>query len=787
MEGTTDTITSSHSSFRSHRRATMATTASIISGNMPSAPSCNKHSSPSMISSSEVVRSESVTNEEEEEEDSEVSLQLDEEDHFAILRAADPHVTEKFHASVGNRSKSPATRKIHSSVEVVARFSKSQSQSSQEDDKEEKREIQQSTEDSSFDSPIFAKPSFQPATNNEENNLLSLKYKNNETSFYGSKQDVFAYSPGSTNSDSSSCTSLKEDIVFCSPQSGPKPKQKNFVKNVTPGSAATKRTGPATSTKPRLAAVQPIRKTKPTSPTKNEDSSPKRAKSVSPVRARVSPTAAPKTAQQAKSRSSSLKRGEQEVTPMDKKMLKEKLLRLMDLNQQRLCETQSVSTKLTSTEVDDLVGNVSQHKRTPATTGGKVKMKIKANLLKTKLEQDKSVTLPISGSRCGGTTVTTSTSSSSKVKSPTKQKRIIKIRKSDLDGSDEHNKLILDDLLDKAASDWKATLKRSSMDSGTKWHTSSSPTQSQVSTTAPSATVKTIKKRPTSRSRHEKRTVAEEKNNVDTNREIRVHPARKAVETNHDVKTASNEGEQARDSSRSHRRSPKSYEILGSDDSNASKDDVTEDRSTRNRSKSGQTSTQPTPERRKSLFGDLKSLATPICKREKSSRSICTSDTRRPSSMVSIAKKCDSERRERSVSTPRAKSPEKGKTVSLSRRSLSNPRSQRVARTLDSDDDLKRGSTTGPFSLQGLQKMLGFSPPSNKEKVALKMGKETVTDPQSASTTFPDAMESPRSDLSSVKSAMLARIRQAGVTDAILLALSEQGLVIVERKARIPQ
>ena len=418
-------------------------------------------------------------------------------------------------------------------------------------------------------------------------------------------------------------------------------------------------------------------------------------------------------------------------------------------------------------------------------------MKIKADLLKMKLEQDKNVSLPVSGLRCDGTTVTTSTSSSSKLKSPTKQKRIIKIRKSDLDESDEHNKANLDDLLDKAASEWKATLKRSSMSSGTKWQASSASDQSQVSRSAPSATVKTVKKRPTSRSRREKHTVAEEKDNVDTNREIRVHHDRKTVETNHDIKTASNEGEQIRDASRSRRRSPKSYEILGSDDGNASKDDEMEVRSTRSRSKSRETSrkasTPHSPERRKSLFGDLKGLATPLRKREKSIRSTRTSDGRRPSLMASVAKKFGSERRERSVSTPRAKSPEEEKTAPSLRRSLSNPRSQRAVRTLESDDDLKRGSTSGPFSLQGLQKMLGFSPTSNKERVIVKMEKEIVADPQSAPTTFPDATESPRIDSSSVKSAMLARIRQAGVTDAILLALSEQGLVIVERKARIPK
>lgn len=77
--------------------------------------------------------------------------------------------------------------------------------------------------------------------------------------------------------------------------------------------------------------------------------------------------------------------------------------------------------------------------------------------------------------------------------------------------------------------------------------------------------------------------------------------------------------------------------------------------------------------------------------------------------------------------------------------------------------------------------MLGFSSPTDKKEKLLKMAKESISD-QPLLLSDP-ILEYPRSESSSTKSTLLARIRQAGVTDAILLALSEQGLVIVERKS----
>lgn len=727
--------------------------------------------------------------EEKETEESEVSLQY--EDDFAILRAADPQVAEKFHASVGNKRKGPSSRNkiMQSSVEVLvlapSSFSKSVS-SQEKEDQEEDKEATLSTINTSFDSPIFVKPTFQPATKNEENTLLSSNYRNNETSFYGSKHDVFASSPRSVHSDSSSCTSSKDDGMFVSP-TGPKLKPKNLVKTVVPGMsvASSKRVGPTTTPRSQRVPVDAALLKKKNIVSNNHLSPKQRASSLSPIRVRVSPTATvPKTAQTTRARS--LKRGEQQqldespTLTSEKQLLKEKLLRLMDANQQQqhrrpsAIETKSVSTKLTPLEVDDLVGNVSQHKRTPATTGGggKLKMKIKSDLLKIKLEQDCSNTsLPLStSSRCDGTTITTSTSASSKPKSsPTKQKRIIKIRKSDLEGTGEQRKANLDDLLDKAASEWKATLKRSSKASGTNWKASSTTAMNGSQSQSVAANSKEAK-RPFSRSRREKRTVTEEEETPIT-------------------QSAANDDDENRDSSRSRSRraSPRSYEKLGSDDGNASNDHVEMEGPSRTRSKSkSRRGSQTSPERRKSLFDDLKGLASPALRKgDKSTRSTRTA-ARRPSLMASVAKKFGSERKERSISTPRASSPEKEKTRSL--RSLSNPRSQRAARTVVNDDDdvIKRGSTSGPFSLQGLQKMLGFSPTSlNKEKVIPKADKEIAVDAQGSLLLKP--MESPRSDPSSSKKTLLERIRIAGVTDEMLLALSEQGLVIVERKARIPK
>ncbi|GAX19837.1 hypothetical protein FisN_11Lh291 [Fistulifera solaris] len=653
------------------------------------------------------------------EEPSEVSLSY--EDDFAILRAADPQVTEQFHMSMGkNRSKSPATRKLQA-VELMAPFSKSMPNLEQEEGSENIA--------AAFVSPKPPK----------------------ETLFYGSKQDVFA-SPASID-DNSSCNSSKED-VFSSPQPVSVGKPKNLVKNVKPAPMLT--TAGSPKNKQNMKALTPRR---PSVKAVANGVSPK--SDSSPGTIRVPVNALKKT--QTKSRSSSLKRNRQPEAPKtSKKDLKEQLLRtlLADANHQqknvpsgsKSVSSKSVSTTLTPTEVDSIVGNVSQHhrSRTP-TTNHRIKI-TKSDLLQ-KLQHDQTA----DGSAT--TTVTTSTSTKSS-KSPTKQKRVIKIRKSDLEDKKKAN---LDDLLDKAASEWKATLRRSSMSSGTKWQTTSDD---------PAVREKKVeKKRPSSRSRREKRSVTDAETilSSDKSQAKRTGTAREGSELNKDTTVPTSNEEQTRDSSRnrSRRRSPRSYEMLRSVDDHASHDPSTDGHS---RSRSRRTSvTQPSPARRKSLFGDFRMG-------ERSSRSTRTSDaTRRPSIMASVAKKFSSERKERSVSTPRASSPSLVKVdKAKARRSLSNPRSPRSPAT--TSDDNKRGTTSNPFSLHGLQKMLGFSPSSNNEKIQV----ESSGNPKGSLPSFPDRVESSRSEMNSK---LLARIRQAGVTDAILLALSEQGLVIVERKA----
>jgi hypothetical protein len=688
----------------------------------------------STLSSDEVLLFESESVASVKEEPSEVSLSF--EDDFAILRAADPHVTEQFHMSMGNRSKSPATRKIQA-VELIAPFSKSMPNLL------EKEEGKAVTSD-------FPKPASPKST---------------ETLFYGSKQDVFA-SPASID-DNSSCNSSKED-VFSSPQTVTRVKPKNLVANVKPvpiltASSPKKPTKASTPRRPRIdSGNQQI----------VNDVSPKC--DSSPGRIRVPVSATVKKGTKLKSRSSSLRRGEQSDTPKaEKPLLKEKLLRTLLADQQSGSKSvpsgsKSVSTTLTPTEVDSIVGNVSQHHRSRTPTTGRIKITstLKSDLLQ-KLQHDKSADLPLSATTTVSTTTSTKSTSS---KSPTKQKRVIKIRKSDLQGSDE-KKANLDDLLDMAASEWKATLRRSSMSSGTKWKTEG--TSNDLAVVKQQPTKKVEKKRPSSRSRREKRSVTDAETILaaDKSQTKLAATTTEGMEPSKDATIPTSNGEQTRDSSRnrSRRRSPRSYEMLRSVDDNASNDHSTDGHS-RSRSTSRRKSlTQPSPARRKSLFGDFRMG-------ERSSRSTRTSDaTRRPSIMASVAKKFSSERKERSVSTPRASSSCLVEVdEAKARRSLSNPRSPRSPAT--NSDDNKRGPTSNPFSLQGLQKMLGFSPSSNREKIQV----ENPESPKGLLPSLSDRVESPRFEMNR---RLLARIRQAGVTDAILLALSEQGLVIVERKA----
>ncbi|GAX14747.1 hypothetical protein FisN_11Hh291 [Fistulifera solaris] len=663
-------------------------TALIMSNKM----SWENQNDPSLVSADDAHLLESA---EENGEPSEVSLSY--EDDFCILRAADPHVTEQFHMSMGNRSKSPATRKLQA-VELLA-LSKSMPNLEHEEG-----------ETISFESP-----------------MPSPK----ETLFYGSKQDVFA-SPASID-DNSSCTSSKED-VFSSPQPVSVGKPKNLVKNVKPASILT-------AGSPKKQQMKASSSRRPSVKAVTSDVSPKTASSPGTIRVPVSAVKKAKT----KSRPSSLKRGKQPETPKtsSKKELKEQLLRtlLTDANPpksggSKSVSSKSVSTTLTPTEVDSIVGNVSQHHRSRTPTTNRIKV-AKSDLLQ-KLQHDH-IKTPEG-------TVTTSTSTKSS-KSPTKQKRVIKIRKSDLEDEKKAN---LDDLLDKAASEWKATLRRSSMSSGTKW-TPDDPVVKEK---------KVEKKRPSSRSRREKRSVTDVETIIAADKSQAKLAATTRDKSVPRIDATIPNGEQTRDSSRnrSRRRSPRSYEMLRSVDDQASNDHSLDGHS---RSRSSRKSlTQPSPARRKSLFGDFRMG-------ERSSRSTRTGDaTRRPSIMASVAKKFSSERKERSVSTPRATSPSLVEidTAKARRRSLSNPRSLAT-------DDNKRGPTSNPFSLQGLQKMLGFSPSSNKEKIQ-------VESPVSPKGLIPSLSESPE-----MNSRLLARIRQAGVTDEILLALSAQGLVIVERKA----
>lgn len=823
-----------------------------------------------------------------EKEDTEVSLH---EDDFAIVRAADPEVAEKFQMSLGSlyRSKSPGSSgRRNQSIELVAQFSKSMPDFTEKDlliDKKERSSLLFTTkqhglaENNRFNSHTLLKSSFHSS---KEEDIFSSSAYRNATSFYGSKQDVFA-SPEDIQDESSSCTSSKDDFFYSTeptPVSGPKLKQKNLVKNIAPAPKAgivdtrkklpvPKRTGPPTPSRQRAPTVattqSPMKKKAP------KDAEGPRAKSISPTRRRVSSSTMPVNQ---KSRSLSLKLG-QDTTSMSpalsekqKQLIKDKFLRslLSDASQQRISGTHSVSTSLTPVDVADAVGNIS-HLKSPATTGGRGKKK--SDLWK-KLQLDKAVSLPLSSSVCDGTTVTTSTSTkstSSKAQPISKQKRVIKIRKSDLETSGQEKRVNLDDLLDKAANEWKTTREQSSTASGTKWKVSLGSTANSVSYsksdersksahTAPSAVAnnKIEKSRDPSRSRRGKRTDAVEKDtqtkskveksrdlsrsrrtarvaademDIETKNDVKSLPTRMeksrdssrsrrtarvnsdeknvetkngikslskmieksrdssrsrrtkhvdtdemGIETQDAVKSLSNKKEKSRDSSRSRRRSLRSYQILPSADDNGSKDNSSKASGTRDRNKSRRKSrttlNQLQPDRRKSIFNELKALAVSPRKVERSSLSTGTNDiAKRSSLMASVAKTFGSERKERSKSVPRLFGASLDREKQSSRRSVSNPRSLRAA-TASTSNELKRE----PFSfssLQGLQKMLGLNSSNHKN--------------ETTAVTSSDLLEYPQSQTNHVKDKLLERIRHAGVTDAVLRALSEEGLVIVERKA----